>query len=62
MPPLKPTFDSPTDWQPCFIGSATGRYPSWWSDPTGPEPLLYQSSSQSQQASQSQPTKERTDK
>jgi hypothetical protein len=57
MPPiLKPTFDSPDDWQPVFVGGSSGRWPSWWRDPTGPEPTIDQSGSQSQPT-----TKEKTE-
>jgi hypothetical protein len=52
-PILSPTFDTPGDFQAVFVGSATGHYPSWWSWPDSPNPLIYASQSQSQ--SQSQP-------
>jgi hypothetical protein len=56
VPPLTPTFDKAEadGWQAVNVMGPSGHWPSWWSDPTGPEPLIYQSQSQSQSSSQSQ--------
>jgi len=45
-PTLTPTFDTPEDWAPVFIGGSSGRWPSWWRDPVPAEPTIDQSQSQ----------------
>jgi len=61
-PPLTPTFDTPTNFQAVNVMGRSGHWPSWWSDPTGPEPLIYQSQSGSQSQSQSTAKEKVSDK
>jgi hypothetical protein len=61
MSKLSPTFDKaePDGWKPIQIMGPNGHWPSWWHDPTGPEPLIDGSQSQLQSPGVGVPTNQK---